>query len=94
MARLIDADKLPIRKAYCIDESGFGATFYVVDKSDIDNAPTVYDLDKVVDEFAERVNKTSYDMEYNGLTGDVLIRTWASTIDEIAEELKGGVSDD
>ena len=47
--RLIDAEKLPIRKADCIDESGYGASFYVVDKSDIDNAPTAYDVGKVVE---------------------------------------------
>lgn len=41
MARLIDADALPVHKAYCVDEAGWGANFYVVDKSDIDNAPTV-----------------------------------------------------
>ena len=39
--RPIDADALPVHKAYCVDEAGFGATFYVVDKSDIDNAPTI-----------------------------------------------------
>ena len=39
--RLIDADKLPVRKEYCVDEAGFGATFYVVGKEDIDNAPTI-----------------------------------------------------
>lgn len=41
MARLIDADALPIHKAYCVDEAGWGANFYVADKSDIDNAPTI-----------------------------------------------------
>ena len=41
MSRLIDADKLPIAKEYCIDEAGFGASFYVVHKSDIDKAPTI-----------------------------------------------------
>ena len=49
--RLIDADKLPIHKAYCIDETGYGANLYVVDKSDIDNAPTVSDVDKDVCEW-------------------------------------------
>lgn len=49
---------------------------------------------KAIDEFAERINKMAYDMEYNGLAGDVLISIWASTIDEIAEELKGGVSNE
>ena len=39
--RAIDADGLPIHKAYCVDEAGFGATFYVVDKEDIDKAPTI-----------------------------------------------------
>ena len=39
--RAIDADKLPVHKAYCVDEAGFGATFYVVDKEDIDKAPTI-----------------------------------------------------
>ena len=39
--RLIDADALPVHKAYCVDEAGWGANFYVVDKSDIDNAPTI-----------------------------------------------------
>lgn len=39
--RLIDADMLPVHKAYCVDEAGWGANFYVVDKSDIDNAPTI-----------------------------------------------------
>ena len=39
--RLIDADALPIHKAYCVDEAGWGTNFYVVDKSDIDNAPTI-----------------------------------------------------
>lgn len=39
--RAIDADELPIHKAYCVDEAGFGATFYVVDKEDIDKAPTI-----------------------------------------------------
>ena len=39
--RLIDADALPVHKAHCVDEAGWGANFYVVDKSDIDNAPTV-----------------------------------------------------
>lgn len=41
MARLIDADALPVSKEYLVDEAGFGASFYVVHKSDIDNAPTV-----------------------------------------------------
>ena len=41
MARPIDADTLPVHKAYCVDEAGWGANFYVVDKSDIDNAPTI-----------------------------------------------------
>ena len=39
--RLIDANALPISKEYCVDEAGFGATFYVVHKNAIDNAPTV-----------------------------------------------------
>lgn len=39
--RLIDADALPIRKAYIVDEAGFGATFYVVDVENIDCAPTI-----------------------------------------------------
>ena len=39
--RLIDADALPVHKAYCVDEAGWGANFYVVGKSDIDNAPTI-----------------------------------------------------
>ena len=39
--RLIDANALPISKEYCVDEAGFGATFYVVHKDAIDNAPTV-----------------------------------------------------
>lgn len=39
--RLIDADALPVHKAYCVDEAGWGTNFYVVDKSDIDNAPTI-----------------------------------------------------
>ena len=39
--RPIDADALPIRKAYIVDEAGFGATFYVVDIEDIDCAPTI-----------------------------------------------------
>ena len=39
--RLIDADALPVQKAYIVDEAGFGANFYVVDKSDIDYAPTI-----------------------------------------------------
>ena len=39
--RAIDADKLPVHKAYCVDEAGFGANFYVVDKEDIDRAPTI-----------------------------------------------------
>ena len=39
--RLIDADALPVSKEYCVDEAGFGASFNVVHKSDIDNAPTV-----------------------------------------------------
>lgn len=39
--KVIDADKLPVHKAYCVDEAGFGANFYVVDKEDIDNAPTI-----------------------------------------------------
>ena len=39
--RLIDADALPVHKAYCVDEAGWGANFYVVDKSDIDAAPTI-----------------------------------------------------
>ena len=39
--RAIDADDLPVHKAYCVDEAGFGATFYVVDKEDIDKAPTI-----------------------------------------------------
>ena len=39
--RLIDADALPVHKAYCVDEAGFGATFYVVDKEDIDKALTI-----------------------------------------------------
>lgn len=39
--RLIDADALPVHKAYCVDEAGWGANFYVADKSDIDNAPTI-----------------------------------------------------
>lgn len=41
MARLIDANALPISKEYCVDEAGFGATFYVAHKDAIDNAPTV-----------------------------------------------------
>ena len=41
MARLIDADALPVSKEYLVDEAGFGASFNVVHKSDIDNAPTV-----------------------------------------------------
>lgn len=41
MPRLIDADALPVHKAYCVDEAGWGANFYVADKSDIDNAPTI-----------------------------------------------------
>ena len=39
--RLIDADALPVSKEYLVDEAGFGASFYVVHKSDIDNAPAV-----------------------------------------------------
>ena len=39
--RLVNADTLPVHKAYCVDEAGWGANFYVVDKSDIDNAPTI-----------------------------------------------------
>ena len=39
MARMIDADALPVSKEYLVDEAGFGASFYVVHKSDIDNAP-------------------------------------------------------
>jgi hypothetical protein len=39
--RPIDADALPVHKAYCVDEAGWGANFYVVDKSDIDNAPAI-----------------------------------------------------
>ena len=39
--RLIDADALPVRKAHCVDEAGWGAAFCVVDKSDIDNAPAI-----------------------------------------------------
>lgn len=41
MSRLIDADALPVQKAYIVDEAGWGANFYVVDKRDIDEAPTV-----------------------------------------------------
>ena len=41
MPRLIDANALPVHKAYCVDEAGWGANFYVVDKEDIDNAPTI-----------------------------------------------------
>lgn len=41
MARLIDADALPVSKEYCVDEAGFGASFYVVHKSYIDKAPAV-----------------------------------------------------
>ena len=36
-----DADALPVHKAYCVDEAGWGANFYVVDKSDIDEASTI-----------------------------------------------------
>lgn len=39
--RLIDADALPVHKEYCVDEAGWGANFYVVDKDDIDKAPTI-----------------------------------------------------
>lgn len=39
--RLIDADALFISKEYCLDEAGFGASYYVVHKSDIDEAPTI-----------------------------------------------------
>jgi hypothetical protein len=45
--RLIDANALPVHKAYCVDEAGWGANFYVVDKSDIDNAPTVNAVEEV-----------------------------------------------
>jgi hypothetical protein len=38
MARPIDADMLPVHKAYW---AGWGASFYVVAKSDIDSAPTI-----------------------------------------------------
>ena len=41
MARFIDADALPVSKEYLVDEAGFGASFHVVHKSDIDKAPTV-----------------------------------------------------
>lgn len=41
MARLIDADELPVQKVYAVDEAGFGATFYMIDKTDIDKAPTI-----------------------------------------------------
>lgn len=39
--RPIDADALPVQKVYAVDEAGFGANFYMVDKTDIDNAPTI-----------------------------------------------------
>ena len=39
--RLIDADALPVQKAYIVDEAGWGANFYVVDMRDIDEAPTI-----------------------------------------------------
>ena len=39
--RLIDANTLPVCKEYCVDEAGYGASFYVVHKSDIDKAQTV-----------------------------------------------------
>lgn len=39
--RLIDADALPIRKAYIVDEAGFDANFYVVDVENIDCATTI-----------------------------------------------------
>ena len=39
--RLIDANALPVSKEYCVDEAGWGATFYVVHKDAIDNAPTI-----------------------------------------------------
>ena len=45
--RLVDANLLPVSKEYCLDEAGFGATFYVVHKDSIDNAPTV-DAVKVI----------------------------------------------
>ena len=39
--KLIDADALPVHKAYCVDEAGWGANFYVIDKEDVDKAPTI-----------------------------------------------------
>ena len=79
--RLIDADALPVHKAYCVDEAGWGANFYVVDKSDIDKAPTI-DAVLVVRcgkcrhaEFEQEnrmwacVRCADYDEDYNMFTG-------------------------
>lgn len=48
--RLIDADAINWDKA----EDYNGNPVYVLDKRDIDNEPTAYDLDKVVEELEER----------------------------------------
>lgn len=89
--RLIDADKLPVHKAFCIDESGSGATFYVVDKSDIDNAPTAYDVDKVVEQLREASEE--YEKRYNKHMEDEDLGSWEAYEDAIKIVRKGGVSD-
>ena len=44
---------------------------------------------KAIEEFAEKIMEKAYDYEHVQWSNDNMIRIWESTIDEIAEQLKG-----
>lgn len=69
--RLIDANKLPVHKEYCVDEAGWCATFYVVSKEDIDNAPTVDAVEVVrCGKCCHFLNRANIDEDYAPVFSD------------------------
>ena len=58
----------------------------------VDNLSSVTEADiraKAIDEFAEKIMENAYGYEHMQWSNDTMISIWESTIDEIAEQLKG-----
>ena len=91
MAELIDKSAIFPNGEFLVDENNpMASVGELINR--ISNLPTVTEAEirnKAIDEFAEKILENAYDYECMRWSNDVMIRIWESTIDEIAEQLKG-----
>ena len=90
MSRLIDADKIDFNEVF-VGSSEFAQDTRNAAQMLIDNQPTAFDVDKVVEQLKQLKMRHFLTIAYTGdADKDCAYKNIANTIDRVIEIIKGG----